>query len=440
MRTYARLTWRFPEWAAFALTFGVVLLPSLLNGFPFLFPDSWGYSGACPDEMRSPVIGCAMRPFTWLAGHWAYALVQCAVTAFAVVLLWSRALKRRGTLALGAALLLSGVGLFAGWVMADVWTLTGLMALFVVLVEFHPAAAVLAAFAWAAHFGNFPVLAVTAVAMLPWVRDRVRCGVRLCLCVAGAVLFVVAANLFGGTLKFSAGNGFVFLAARVLHDVPEVLDLKCAESPDFLLCGRQAEVRRWSAENHQSFTWAGAEHLGLSWADYNRTCRELIVDALRTLPRLFPEHASAMARNALHLMLRPELSNGFETFGPHSFVAEDLRIAFPEDVRPYLASAQARGVLERVLTRLDLPFTVLVWLSTALCLAAVVVRRQGLGADPLVLLALFALVALAVNALVMSSLSGVFGRYQARLEFLLFLPAAAFLESLLKGRGQPPPS
>ena len=107
-RTYARLTWRFPEWAAFALTFGVVLLPSLLNGFPFLFPDSWGYSGACPDEMRSPVIGCAMRPFTWLAGHWAYAVVQCAVTAFAVVLLWSRALKRRGTLALGAALLLSG--------------------------------------------------------------------------------------------------------------------------------------------------------------------------------------------------------------------------------------------------------------------------------------------------------------------------------------------
>jgi len=83
---------------------------------------------------------------------------------------------------------------------------------------------------------------------------------------------------------------------------------------------------------------------------------------------------------------------------------------------------------------------VLVWLSTALCLAAVVARRQGLGADPLVLLALFALVALAVNALVMSSLSGVFGRYQARLEFLLFLPAAAFLESLLRGRGRPRPS
>jgi hypothetical protein len=440
MRTWARLRWQTPEWAAFALTFGVVLLPSLLNGFPFLFPDSWGYSGACPDEMRSPVIGCAMRPFTWIAGHWAYALVQCAVTAFAVVLLWSRALKRRAAAALGVALLLSGVGLFAGWVMADVWTLTGLMALFVVLVEFHPAAAVLTAFAWAAHFGNFPVLAAAGALMLPWVRDRVRCGLRLGLCLAGAVLLVFAANLFGGTLKFSSGNGFVFLAARMLHDVPEVLDLKCAESPGFLLCARRAEVRRWSAENHQSFTWAGAEQLGLSWPDYNRTCRELVVDSVRTLPRLFPEHAAALARDTARLMLRPELSNGFETFGPDSFVAEDLRIAFPDDVRPYLASAQARGGLERTLTRLDLPFMALVWLSTAVCLAAVVAGRRRLRADPLLLLALFALVALAVNALVMSGLSGVFGRYQARLEFLLFLPAAALLQSRWEGRGRRPPS
>ena len=102
MRTYARLTWRIPGVGGLRadLRGGAAAL-ALLNGFPFLFPDSWGYSGACPDEMRSPVLGCAMRPFTWLAGHWAYALVQCAVTAFAVVLLWSRALKRRGPARVG---------------------------------------------------------------------------------------------------------------------------------------------------------------------------------------------------------------------------------------------------------------------------------------------------------------------------------------------------
>ena len=53
--------------------------------------------------------------------------------------------------------------------------------------------------------------------------------------------------------------------------------------------------------------------------------------------------------------------------------------------------------------------------------------------------------ALAVNALVMSTLSGVFGRYQARLEFLLFLPAAASFwravrrKSRVPGRSDPGP-
>ena len=432
MRNCTPLKWQKPEWAAFALVFGIVLLPSLLNGFPFLFPDSWGYSGACPDEMRSPVLGCAMRPFTWAAGHWGYAVMQCAVTAVAVVLLWSRALGRRHSVAVGIALLLSGVGLFAGWVMADVWAVCGLMSLFVVVVECHPAAALLTSFACATHFGNFPVFALTAAAVLPFVRDRVRCAGRLCLCFLVAILLVVAANLFGGELKFSSGNGYVFLASRVLHDVPEVLDRKCAESPDFLLCRRQAEVREWSAGNHQSFTWAAADQLGLSWPDLNRICRELVSAAWRSLPGLLPEHAAAVARDTLHLMLRPELSNGFETFGPQSFVVEDLRIAFPDDVRPYLASAQANGTLERVLSRLDLPFMALIWLSTAACLIAVVSGRRRLREDRAVLLALFGLVALAANAAAMSGLSGVFGRYQARLVFLLVLPAAAFLSSRRK--------
>ena len=106
MRSYPRLTLAISGvGAALALVFGLLLLHPLLNGFPFLFPDFWGYSGACPDEMRSPVLGCAMRPFTWIGGNWAYAAVQCAATAFAMVLLWSRVLKRRhtGALVRGAA-------------------------------------------------------------------------------------------------------------------------------------------------------------------------------------------------------------------------------------------------------------------------------------------------------------------------------------------------
>jgi hypothetical protein len=118
--------------------------------------DSWGYSGACPDEMRSPVLGCAMRPFTWAGGNWAYAVLQCAATAFAVVLLWSGALKRQHTGALFAAVIASGMGLFSGWVMADVWTLTGLISLFVIAADISTRRCGLLAFSCGTHFGKPP--------------------------------------------------------------------------------------------------------------------------------------------------------------------------------------------------------------------------------------------------------------------------------------------
>jgi hypothetical protein len=321
-----------------------------VNGFPFLFPDFWGYSGACPDEMRSPVLGCAMQPFTRFGGNWAYVVVQCAATAFALVLLWSRALKRQHTGALCAAALASGVGLYSGWVMADAWTLIGLIGLFVVASgNFHPLAALLLAFACGTHFGNFPVFGTAALAMLPFVRERARYALRTVGCFLAAVALVVAMNLIGGQIKFGSGNGSVFIASRVLHDMPELLELKCRQDPDFTLCQRKGEVIAWSAENHQSFTWSGFYNLGLDWPQYNRVCRELVLFSLRDDPRRLFEHAAAALRNTWRLLIFPELSNGFEPFGPDSFVAGDLRIAFPDELEAYLSSRQANGDLEDLL-------------------------------------------------------------------------------------------
>ena len=428
IRDYERLRWRSAEWLAFGLVYALLLLPALLNGFPFLFPDSWGYSGACPDEMRSPVLGCAMRPMTWFGGNWAYAVAQSAAAAAAIVLLWSRVLKRSGIGALLAAVLISGVGLFSGWVMADVWTLVGLICLFVIASgHFHPLAAGVLAFACSVHFGNFPTFGAAALLMLPGVRGRKTYAARVALCFAAAVALVVGANLIGGSLKFGSGNGSVFLAARILHDMPEVLELKCRQDAGFPVCRRKEEVLAWSAENHQSFTWAGFYNLGLAWPELNRLCRELVLFSLREPPGRIFEHASAAARNTVRLLLFPELSNGFETFGPDSFVAEDLRAAFPADAARYLRSRQAEGTLEPFLKKLDGPFIALVWLSTFGCLLSVIMQRRRFREDVRVRLAFFALTAVAANALFMSNLSGVFGRYQARIEFLPILSACILL-------------
>ncbi len=125
--------WHIHEWAFAALLFGLLLLYPVWNGYPFLFPDSWGYYGVCPDEMRSPVLGCALRPVTLAGGPWAFAAVQCAATALSLAYLWGPA-ARHGAMASPwcLALLASGVGFYSGWLMADVWSLFGTLGLFAV--------------------------------------------------------------------------------------------------------------------------------------------------------------------------------------------------------------------------------------------------------------------------------------------------------------------
>jgi hypothetical protein len=134
----------------------------------------------------------------------------------------------------------------------------------------------------------------------------------------------------------------------------------------------------------------------------------------------------------VRLLLFPELSNGFETFGPDSFVAEDLRSAFPADVPAYLSSRQAGGQLEPFLKKLDAPFAALVWLSTLGCLVFLAREWRHRREDLLVSLALFSLIAAAANAVFMSNLSGVFGRYQARIEFLPIFAALAAVERIIQ--------
>jgi hypothetical protein len=68
-----------------------------------------------------------------------------------------------------------------------------------------------------------------------------------------------------------------------------------------------------------------------------------------------------------------------------------------------------------------------IWLSIAACLISIIMGWARRRDDPLIQLALFALTAFAANAFFMSSLSGVFGRYQARIAFLVIFPGFALI-------------
>jgi hypothetical protein len=421
-----RLRWGKPEWVLFAVIFGLLLLHPLLNGYPFLFPDSWGYFGACPDEMRSPVLGCALRPAVLAGGPWGYVVVQCAVTAFALAFLSGVVLERCYSLSLCLALVVSGVGIFAGWILADAWSLIGFICLFAMAAG-HPSLgiAVLMAFACATHFGNFPVYAATAFLFLPWARAKARFAVKTGLCLLGAVVLVMAFNLIGGVIRFSSNNGYVFLASRILHDMPEVIDGKCQDDPGFALCERKAEVLEWSLTAHQSFSWQAIYQLGLSWEDLNRLSRQIVFYSVAEVTRFFIPHVRALARNTYALVSFYELSDGLDAFIKGSNAVDDLQACFPDDVGRYFKTSQASGALQGFLKIMERPLTALFWCCTFVCMVSVVLLRQRRRDDALLKLALFSLVAVCVNAFFMSNLSGVYGRYHTRIGFLVIFPGIA---------------
>ena len=421
-----RLRWGKPEWVLSAVIFSLLLLHPLLNGYPFLFPDSWGYFGACPDEMRSPVLGCAMRPAVLLGGLWGYVVVQCAATAIALAFLSGILLKRRYSLSICVALVVSGVGIFTGWILGDAWSLVGFVCLFALATGHAPLGiAVLFTFACATHFGNFPVYATTAFLFLPWVKAKAKFAAKTGLCLLGAVVLVMAFNLIGGLIRFSPDNGYVFLASRIMHDMPEVIEDKCRDEPGFALCARKAEVLEWSRPAHQSFSWQAIYQLGLSWVELNRLSRQVVIYSVSEFPRFFIPHVRALARNTYALVSFYELSDGLEAFAKGSFAVDDLQECFPDDVERYFKTWQASGALQAFLKKMDRPLTALFWCCALVCMASVVLLRQRRRNDALRKLALFSLLAVCVSAFFMSNLSGVYGRYHTRIGFLVIFPGLA---------------
>jgi hypothetical protein len=74
------------------------------------------------------------------------------------------------------------------------------------------------------------------------------------------------------------------------------------------------------------------------------------------------------------------------------------------------------------LKRVDAPLTALFWLLALICLASAMACWPTRHDDTLIQLAMFALIAVVVNAFFMSNISGVFSRYHTRLGFFADIP------------------
>ena len=113
--------WKKADWIAVAFIFGLLMLYPLMNGYPLIYLDSWTYAaGMCRPSMRSPILGCAMRPIILTAGTWGYVIVQTTATVFSFVFLSRYVLGYVHLRILFLSSVFACVGLFSGWLMADI--------------------------------------------------------------------------------------------------------------------------------------------------------------------------------------------------------------------------------------------------------------------------------------------------------------------------------
>ena len=415
--------WKKEDWTAVAFIFGVLMLYPLMNGYPFVYSDSWSYaSGMWKADMRSPTLGFAMRPVIFIAGIWGFVIVQTAATALSLIFLSKYVFDDVRKRVVFLSIILAGVGFFSGWLMADIWTGMGLIALFSTLTGYtSPTVTIFLVFSLSTHYGNFPIFAFTALLFWLFIRNNRRSMIIIMLCILGAMTLIVSANFTVGAHRFSSNVSYSWIASRILYDMPEIIEKKCQDDPDFRLCGFKSDILAGRGEQHSMLIWHIWGRDDISKKEFERLAKELV---MYSLPRFPLKHMVAAVKNTFSQLSFFSIADGFQPVNDETYVMRNFKKHFPDDYVAYKKSWQAQGYVYKNLNRLRILLSILYWIAMLVCLASVTIGWKNLHDDLQLKLALFALIVIIINAFFMSNLSGVLGRFQSR---IIFLPMFAAL-------------
>ena len=364
-----------------------------------------------------------MRPVILIAGTWGYVIVQTAVTAFSFVFFSRYIFGYVHIRLLFLSIVFSCVGLFSGWLMADIWTIIGLLSLFIILTGYSsPIIAILLVFTLSTHYGNFPICMGAAVLFWLFIKNSKRSMILVFLCLLGGIVFIATANLaMKGNFRFGTKYSFSFIASRILYDIPEIIEEKCQDDPSFRLCAFESDILAARGPDHSDLLWYMIERDDISMEEFESSAKELVI---YSLPKFPLKHMVAIIKNTFSQLSNFPISKPFIPMRDSSHVYKKLAKDFPADFLSYQKSFQADGRLVKALKRLKTPLSIIYWTAMMVCLTSVTLGWKNLRDDLQLQLALFALIAVIVNAFFMSNLSGVYGRFHSR---IIFLPMFASL-------------
>lgn len=417
-----------------------ILLPALVNGFPFVYPDTGTYlssafRGTVPVD-RPAWYGLFMRLGS-IGGHtyWGIIVAQatlCSLYIFRTVGLLVERHRYPLTLAitflLGAA---SSIGWFAGLLLPDIFTGIGLLAsLHAFKCKGGPwrriADTAMAVFCCWVHLSNLLIIPLSVAVLLFAGRGRLAHDAGYAwLGLAGGTLLAwgglaVANRVIDREFYISRG-GQAFLVARMLDTgmLRAWMDEHCADG-GYRICAYKDRLPPTGGHLlwHDSIS---PMHLEGGWLatkpEYDRIVRSTLME-----PRYLWWHLTSGLSSTGELFTKWTICGALtnpEYRRPGSPPYDMIEGTIRSGLKPYLASLQNGGRGELDMTWPDRVNSALLLICLGLALF-VIIRDQAVRNGPTDrALLVFVLSAVLIDAFICSSLSATEDRYLSRVTWLL---------------------
>jgi hypothetical protein len=424
-----------------AIVAGALLLcwPAFYNGYPLLYGDSASYLETLDPRKahwaRPVFYTVFLFPFHWRVWLWPAIFAQALIAAHLIYLVLRTtcgAGRPEAYLAtIGVLAACSSLPWFASMIMPDVFTGVVVLGLYLLgvaaerlgrLERWYVAA--LTAGAIAFHLSHLAVaagLVLVIVALRASQRDRAQFRPAALAFLLAPVVLAVVAHL--GANGF-ARHGFslspaspVFMLARMIGDgtAQPYLREHCPQR-GYVLCDYleelpdDADLFLWESDG--VFQRAGGPAL-------REEAREIVAGVLATYPAWQLQRVGSNAVRQFFVFQDGDWL-GIDDPAAH-VIGRYIRHFFPADYPSYIASRQAAGRLPKMAITLWHAFFVVVGLTASAFLFLEFARR---GERQMTALFVIMVAALIGNALITGGISGVHGRYQSRIVWLVVLYAA----------------
>jgi hypothetical protein len=413
-------------------------IPAVLNGFPFIFPDSGDYLVLHPLLYRSPYYGLLITFFHWNRFIWLPIVMQCVVVSH---LLWLLTRLVMGHPSPKSFLLLAGLltafsslPFFTGFIMADIFT--PVMFLIMYIIGFHYRSLprqllvylfVLNCIATAAHISNltlgiFLLVLFAFIVLITSKHSREHFKPLAVLtapiaATAGAILLFNVV-IFNSWSLSPAGQSFI-LANMIQYGPARHYLTDSCPGAGYRICTYLNQL----PETANELLWSSGmyEKLG-GFAGMQHEAKEIVTRTIQTRPL-----------EVFELVLR-NFATGLATHEPAAEFRPDYQVpAFPNliDLKfgnraaaAYKASAEMRDAIPHRLIKAidDVTFPAAGFVVIAFTFAG----RKRLAPETIALSIAVVGFVLA-DTLLCTAVSGVFDRYQARVTWLVVCVALLLL-------------